>query len=330
MRLRPIAAAAAIAFVAGALTACSPQNPLTDGCEPSHLPTAGTDQIEVTGDFGAPTSVDFQAPLATDEQGIKFLESGEGERASRGDLVFSHFTVFDGQSGEPIFSSFDSGQPLRVSARDDEGTLLESAVQCAAEGSRILAVSTLEDALGEGQALRGSEAGPNDPVVLVYDVTEVVPGRASGVPQPGNPELPAVTVGEDGQPGLSFTGAAAPESLVVSTSIQGNGEEILPGDNVVLQYTGVVWESGEVFDSTWNSASPNSAPDATGSTPAVFELTPGALIDGFYNGLMGQNVGSQVIISVPQEQGYADPNSRPPSIGEGDTLVFVVDILGTL
>lgn len=330
MRLRPIAAVAALAFAAGTLTACSAQYPTTDGCEPSHETSPGTDQVDVSGGFGSLPTVDFNGPLPTNQQGVKFVESGEGYRAVRGDLVFAHFTVFDGTSGAPIFTSHESGQPLRVSVRDDEATLLENAALCAAPGSRIVAVSTLEDALGEGQALRGSEAGPTDPIVMVYDVTEVFPGRATGVPQPGHPDLPAVSLGEDGQPGLSFTGAPAPESLVVSTTIQGSGEEILPGDNVALQYTGVIWETGEVFDSTWNSAGPNADPDAAGSNPAIFELQPGALIDGFYNGLMGQNVGSQVIISIPQDQGYADPNTRPPSIGEGDTLVFVVDILGKL
>lgn len=330
MRLRPFAAAAALAFAAGALTACTPQNVASGGCEPSHPTTSGTGMVDVSGEFGAMPTVDFDGPLPADSAGVSFLESGDGDRASRGDIVFSHFSVFDGRSGQPIFSSFDAGQPLRVSAGDADSTLLEGAVQCAAEGSRIVAVSTMEDALGEGQSLRGSDAAPTDSIVMVYDVTRVVPGRASGVPQPGNAVLPAVTTGADGQPGLSFTNAPAPESLEVHTTIQGSGAELLPGDQVILQYTGVIWESREVFDSTWASARNGAAPDATGSSPAIFSLQQGAVIDGFYNGLIGQNVGSQVLISIPQDQGYSDPNTRPPSIGEGDTLVFIVDILGTL
>lgn len=330
MRLRPIAALAALAITAGTLTACSTEYAATEGCVPSHESSAGADQIEVSGEFGSIPTVDFEGPIPTSPEGLRFIDGGEGHRAEPGDLVFAHFTVFDGNNGEQIFSSHENGQPLRVSVRDGDAILLESAALCGAAGSRIVTSSTLQDALGEGQSLRGSDAGPTDPIVMVYDVTQVMPGRATGTPQPGHPDLPAISLGAEGQPGLSFTGSDAPENLVVNTAIQGNGDEILPGDTVVLQYTGVIWETGEVFDSTWLSAKPGATPDAVGSNPAIFELQPGALIDGFYNGLMGQNVGSQVIISIPQDQGYSDPATRPPSIGEGDTLVFVVDILGKL
>ena len=330
MRLRPFAAVAAIAFAAVALTACTPQNVASDGCQPSHADGNAMGMLAVSGEFGSMPTVDFDGPLPAQNSEVRFLEAGDGDRAERGDIVFSHFTIFDGSTGDPVFSSFDAQQPLRVSAGDAETSVLEGAVLCAAEGSRIVAVSTMEDALGEGQALRGSDIRPTDSIVMVYDVTRVVPGRATGIPQPGNAALPSVTTAVDGQPGLSFTGAEPPETLEVSTTIQGAGEELLPGDQVILQYTGVIWQSGEVFDSTWASARPSAMPGVTGSSPAIFTLQQGALIDGFYNGLMGQNVGSQVLISIPQDQGYSDPNTRPPSIGEGDTLVFVVDILGKL
>lgn len=330
MRLRPIAAVAALAIAGGTLTACSTEYQATEGCVPSHDTSAATDQITVSGEFGGIPTVDFDGPISTSPEGIRFAEAGEGHRAEVGDLVFAHFTVFDGTSGEQVFTSLEGEQSLRVSVGDSDSVLLESAALCAAAGSRVVATSTLEGALGEGQSLRGSDLGPQAPVVMVYDVTDVMPGRATGTPQPGNADLPAVSIGEHGQPGLSFTGADAPENLVVHTSMRGDGAEVVPGDTVVLQYTGVIWETGEVFDSTWQSASPQAMPDAQGSNPAIFQLQEGALIDGFYNGLIGQNVGSQVVISIPQDQGYSDPMTRPASIGEGDTLVFVVDILGTL
>ena len=43
-------------------------------------------------------------------------------------------------------------------------------------------------------------------------------------------------------------------------------------------------------------------------------------------GLVGQTVGSRVLLVIPAEEGYGEQGS-PPDIQGGDTLVFVVDIL---
>ena len=45
------------------------------------------------------------------------------------------------------------------------------------------------------------------------------------------------------------------------------------------------------------------------------------------DGLIGQTVGSQVIVVIPPELGYPEGQS-PATIPAGSTMVFVVDILG--
>ncbi|MGO1392743.1 FKBP-type peptidyl-prolyl cis-trans isomerase [Agrococcus casei] len=329
MRLRPIAAAAMLALSGAALTACTAAPESVDGCMPAFLPGQGASQVELSGEFGGAVSAEFDGPLPADEPSVVFAEAGEGKRAGVGDSAIAHVTVQDGTTGEVVFSSQQGGAPFGLSVGSaEDGRALESAALCAAPGSRIVAVTTVLDALGEGSSFAGSQLAPTDAVVITYDVMDVFAGRAEGLPQPAHPELPGVTVTELGQPGLTFKNNTPPEELTVAQTIKGNGETVAAGDSILVQYTGVNWDTREVFDSSWNTAKPNAAPDAAGSQPVVFPMQQGQVIDGFYNGLVGQPVGSQVIISVPPEQGYGNSPNMPPMIGPEDTLVFVVDILG--
>ena len=82
-----------------------------------------------------------------------------------------------------------------------------------------------------------------------------------------------------------------------------------------MHYTGVIWATGEVFDSSWTLGEPTS-----------FATTD--VIPGFGKALVGQTVGSQVIAVIPPSEGYGEAGSGD-LIGGTDTLVFVVDILAT-
>ncbi len=86
-----------------------------------------------------------------------------------------------------------------------------------------------------------------------------------------------------------------------------------PGDTVIVQYTGVLYDGGTVFDSSWDKGA-----------PTQFATT--AVVPGFKKALEGQTVGSQVLAVIPPADGYGD--QAQGSIPAGATLVFVVDILG--
>ncbi len=53
----------------------------------------------------------------------------------------------------------------------------------------------------------------------------------------------------------------------------------------------------------------------------------GAVIGGWDKGLVGQNVGSRVLLSIPPEHGYGQRGVPQAGIAGTDTLVFVVDIV---
>ena len=105
-----------------------------------------------------------------------------------------------------------------------------------------------------------------------------------------------------------------PAELEIAVLKQGDGAEVADGASVTVHYTGVIWGTGEVFDSSW----PKGAP-ATFTTEGV--------IPGFGKALVGQKVGSQVLAVIPPAEGYGEAGQG--SIKGTDTLVFVVDILAT-
>lgn len=129
--------------------------------------------------------------------------------------------------------------------------------------------------------------------------------------------MPVVT-GEPGQSaGLDFSAAdaEAPAGLVVEVLSEGTGPVVTAGRTITVQYHGQIW-NGAVFDSSF-----------TRGAPASFPIGVGMVIAGWDQGLVGKNVGSRVLLSIPPEKGYGRRGMPQAGIGGTDTLVFVVDIL---
>ncbi|GAA1080279.1 FKBP-type peptidyl-prolyl cis-trans isomerase [Nocardiopsis composta] len=137
------------------------------------------------------------------------------------------------------------------------------------------------------------------------------------------------TDGGDGLPTAADAGSAAPEIEIPKDTdppkklekvdlIEGGGPETEKEQQLVVQYTGVRWEDGEMFDSSWKQ----------GGTPFTFPLGQGQVIEGWDKGLEGVKVGSRVMLVIPEDQAYgkeAEENGQPAG-----TLVFVVDVLGAV
>ena len=103
--------------------------------------------------------------------------------------------------------------------------------------------------------------------------------------------------------------------MVTQVLIKGAGPAVTAGQTITVHYTGVKWD-GKQFDSSWDRAQPLDTPIGTGS-----------VIPGWDEGLLGQTVGSQVLLVVPPDKGYGTSGSSDGKIKGTDTLVFVVDIL---
>ena len=103
--------------------------------------------------------------------------------------------------------------------------------------------------------------------------------------------------------------------------IKGSGPAVKEGQVVVVQYTGVIWRTGKVFDSSWSRSQPYGF--TIGASPA--QVMPGR-----DKGLTGQTIGSRVLLVIPPAEGYGSFGVPHEGIKGTDTLVYVVDILGTV
>ncbi len=120
------------------------------------------------------------------------------------------------------------------------------------------------------------------------------------------------------KPTLTFPGTEAPEGLQVQVLDAGDGQVVEAGDTIVANYLGQIW-GGDVFDNSYDRGQ-----------PLNFQVGVGMVIRGWDDGLVGQRVGSRLLLSIPSELGYGDRGVPQAGIRGGDTLVFVTEILGVM
>jgi peptidylprolyl isomerase len=184
-------------------------------------------------------------------------------------------------------------------------------------GSRVLMVVPPKDGYGAAGNPKANIMG-SDTLVFVFDVVAALAknAAATGTPVAYHPgtAMPTVSDTRTG-PRITVPGGAPPANLTSTVLRNGTGPRIINGDTVIAQYTGVVWRTGKVFDSSW-----------TRGFPQAFVLGAGQVIAGWEQGLGGHTVGSRILLTVPATLGYGN-QGNPPDINGTDTLVFVVDII---
>lgn len=305
----------------GSLVACS-----TPGAAGACTPVVPTGEsagyVEATGSFGSQPEVEFPTPLQTDGAQQAVIDAGEGDPIARGQIVDFQVSLFNGENGELITASAydDEEAPLRRTA-GAELDLLAEAVQCAQVGSRIAVTGTIADVFGADTLDPSLGLGNDDAVVMVLDVQAAYLGRATGIPQLGASGIPAVVTTPDGIPGVTIPNEEPPTELRSHTLVLGQGPAIEEGDRAVVHYTGLLWSTRTVFDSSWDRGAPATL------TITSFDNDPNGVVPGLAEGLVGRTVGSQVIVVIPPELGYPT-GQAPATIPDGSTMVFVVDILG--
>src|SRR5690625_1025198 len=128
--------------------------------------------------------------------------------------------------------------------------------------------------------------------------------------------LPTASGAFGEKPALEFPAGPTPGDLVVAVLDRGSGPVVEAGQTIEVNYLGQIW-NGEIFDNSYDR----------GAT-IEFPIGVGVVISGWDSGLVGQQVGSRVLLSIPPHEGYG-PNGVPQAgIGGDDVLVFVVDIVG--
>lgn len=310
----------AVLVVLGALAAgCGEDEPTRDTSDttevtaPEDLASSDLADVEVVGGPGQEPTLEFPQPFGVTETESRLIDEGDGEAVAPSAVVRFDFVFVNARDGKVLSSSYDA-EPAELVFEDSLMPGIYTGLDGVPAGSRVLVGVAPSDGLGEDPSQGVLES---DTLLFFAEVLDVrIPlARAEGEALPPVAGLPTVELAEDGAPTITAPGGDPPAELVAQPLIEGAGPVVESGQTITVHYTGVVWGTGAVFDSSWESGS-----------PATFSIGTGAVIAGWDEGLVGRPVGSQVLLVVPPEKGYPE-GSPDGSIAAGDTIVFVVDIL---
>ncbi|WP_431247396.1 FKBP-type peptidyl-prolyl cis-trans isomerase [Leifsonia xyli] len=320
--LKALTATATAALLVAGLAACgssepkSTATPAANACQ--DVKSGDTSKsVKVTGDYRATPKVSFTAPLKTTDVERTVVIKGDGAEAKGGSSVDIALAAYNGTSGKELTAAqgFDGSAAATIQVNDKAYVPgLVRAVECLNVGSRVVLTAPAKDAFGN-QDLSQLGLTTKDSVVFVADVVGLTPTRANGKTVAPTAGFPAVKLNaKTGEPNITIPKADPPTETKIAVLKQGDGETVQAGDTVTVQYKGVLWRNGTMFDSSWSRGA-----------PASFQTT--GVVAGFKKALEGQKVGSQVIAIVPPADGYGSAGSG--EIKATDTMVFVIDILKT-
>jgi peptidylprolyl isomerase len=288
------------------------------GSSASSSPPATTAKVTVTGTFDKSPQVKIPDQKADGRLDVQTVIHGHGPALSSTDALVGNYSVYiwSGTTHKLAGSTYTS-VPALFAGRLLPG--LQSALKNQTIGSRVVAVIPPKYGYGSQGNPQGG-VKPTDTLVFVIDLIKAYPSNAAVTGKTvsaGGQGLPKVSSGTP--PTVKVPSSTPPKKLVSKTLIQGSGPTVTKGQYLIVQYTGVNWRTGKVFDASWSHGAPFGF---------VIGATPPQVIPG-WNALIGKKVGSRVMLSIPPADGYGKQGSSQAGIKGTDTLVFVVDILGS-
>lgn len=321
---RHIFIVSALALVLSGLTGCSQTDGGVQGCFPSGNASRG---IAIEGDFGSRgLKLSSETPVHVSAAERDVLIHGSGAEIAEGDAVQAVVTVFNGESGDVI-----SSEPARLDTGDSGRPWVRSAILCATAGDRVVAVIPASELYGAGRVRTAGIADlrEDSSLVVVVDLERVVPGvpgmiapesllqRAEGTQQEQVDGLPRVALDESGEPTVSIEPQMPPPTELLSgVLIEGAGAQIAPGDRVYFRSKSLAWQSGDTISTSWGGA-------------VEEQLTTG-MLPGLERSIVGQRVGSQLIVVLPADAGFGAAGLEQLGLAGDEVMVIVVDILGVV
>jgi peptidylprolyl isomerase len=261
--------------------------------------------VKVDGEFGAAPTVKFDFPLKATETERTVVVEGDGDVVASGDVISTGFVMYNATTGEEISNSIADGQAAELTVSKDsilEG--LVSTLQCSTVGSRVVSVIPPAEMWGEqGYPDLGIEG--TDSVVMVADVVSIVPPLH---PAEWTDNVPEVKLGD--APVVTLPEGEAPADLLLAVLDEGDGKVVKATDAVTLDYQGISWQTREVFDQSY------------GKQPITLQAN--GFVKGFTAAVVGQKVGSTLLVTIPAELAYGT-NPEAHQLG-GQDLVFLIQI----
>lgn len=274
------------------------------------------DPVQVTGAFGEAPTVSAAWPIKVNETQFKTLVPGAGALiADAATMVEVNYHGVNARTGQVFDSSWQRGATAYFSLDQVVAGFTKGLVQQKV-GTRMLIMMTGADGYDASGGAPEADIQLGDNLVFVVDIVSAVLTGPQGSPVQPAAGLPTVT-DTNGVPTVTVpVGGTAPTSLVVQPLIKGTGSAVKETDAVTVNYLGLNYATGQTLESSY------------GAAPETGLLSD--LIPGWRKGLLGQTVGSRVLLVIPPADAFPDgvPDATPP-LPANQTLVYVVDILFT-
>jgi len=269
--------------------------------------TTSLEGVTVSTDLATKPTITFDPSYAGTEDAVEVVVAGTGPVVEEGQLVTFDFVSVTGVDGSETGTNWGSGGPSPSVIAGSSGVVpvVNQALVGQPVGSRVLAAT---DQAGQV---------PGVWTLFVFDIKAAVTPLDGPQGEPVTPPagLPTVTE-DDGTPSLDMPDGDAPTELVVQPLVKGDGAVVEAGQTVVVNYVGAKWADGSVFDSSFERGA-----------PVDFLIGQGSVIAGWDEGIVGQTVGTRLLLVIPPDKGYGTNGNPNAGISGTDTLVFVVDIL---
>ncbi|MEU8586279.1 FKBP-type peptidyl-prolyl cis-trans isomerase [Streptomyces sp. NPDC048664] len=295
--------------------------PTPSAAPPPKIVDGPVPAITAGAKFGEKPTVAKGSGTPSKDLAVKTVIAGNGQTVAENDFLEANYLGQVWSTGKVFDNSFDRKTSLVIQLA--QGSVIDGwryALTGKKTGSRVeMAVPPTWGYGTQGNSRAGIKG--TDTLVFVVDVVNTFNGKSSAkgkaVAQ-NNASLPKVGTNTDGKaPSIDVPKAKAPTGLVATYVLEGDGPVVAADSTVLVQYKGVLWDSGKEFDSSYSR-----------DQPAMFPLQQ--VVKGWGQGLTGKKVGSRVLIVVPPKLGYGDNPPQGSGLSKNSTLVFSVDILAKM
>lgn len=294
---RPLTVLAVAALATGVLAGCAGGSGPLAGC--AIQPGDASNAVTSTFDVGEKPDVEVPTPLYTKTAQASVIVAGTGAKVQPYDAVGVEVSQFDGKTGD-LEGTTDYEGPLTHAyvraGTDPTGGAIPQILACATVGSRIVLVAPDEAFTG---AIEDPEALAGNVTVLVIDVLSSVRGKAEGMNVLPADGAPTIATAVDGTPGVSVLAQTPPTAVQSSLVKQGSGATVAEGDSILFQVRSWTWDASGVSLGQADSW-------AAGQVrPLVVDPEGGILPAEVIDAITGATVGSQVLVTVPGDNGSA-------------------------
>jgi FKBP-type peptidyl-prolyl cis-trans isomerase len=234
---------------------------------------------------------------------ITVLRPGSGRPAAAGDQLFMDYFGVRSEDGTVFDESYSRGEPLNFKL--GQGNVIpgwDQGLMGAQDGALIRLDIPAELAYGDQPS--GEIIQPGDALTFITEVRLVVKATTSA-------DAPLdVTV-----PSSEGATEVTTQDLVVGT-----GPELQSGQTAVIHAMLVRGDNLVVLTNTWST-----------NSPTQIQLVEGGVnLPGLVEGLLGANVGTRRVITMPPEDAFGEAGAPQQGLPAGTDLIVIVEVIGVL